>query len=266
MWQILETPFGNFRMISVCITIGTLLALFAAGIVIYINTKKIRDSIIGIVASGLVMAMSYPGQILNTLNSMSFKSTEDFFQKVFVNPTGNHFLGRVLVMAVVLPIFYRVVVKDKEKTEIFLDGTGIMIVVQHIFNRIGCFCNGCCYGKPYSGLFSVRYSEDIVAHSVYPSQCIEALFMVVLLAVGIIRLRRKKHIFTMLLIGFGFGIFISEFFYVQTGNVLLAGLNIIQYASIILIVIGICREKMYGKNKHTEKKYTKKHTVKQVSK
>lgn len=258
MWQILETPFGNYRMISVCITVGTLLALLAAGVVIYINTRKIKDSIIGIVASGLVMAISYPGQVLNTLNSMSFKGSEDFIQKVFVNPTGNHFLGRVLVMAVVLPILYKIFIKDNGKTEVFLDGTGIMIVVQHIFNRIGCFCNGCCYGKPYSGLFSVKYSEEIVAHSVYPSQCIEAIFMIVLFVVIVIRIRKKKHIFTLLLIGFGFGIFISEFFYAQTGNILLAGLNIIQYASIILIVIGICREKMYGKKEHTGKEHTKK--------
>ncbi len=258
MWQVLETPFGNFRTYTVCICIGTLFALIAAMIVNYVNTRKIKESIIGLVIGGLLMAISYPGKVLNTLNYMDFTDVKDFFERVIVSPTGNHFLGRVLLIGIVLPVLYKLVLKNSERTQALLDGAGIMLVVQHIFNRIGCLCNGCCYGKPYSGIFAVRYPKEVVGYDVYPSQLIEIFFMILILCIGLVYLKKKKHIFSRLLIGFGFGIFISEFFYVQTGNVLIAGLNVIQYASIVLVIVGIYREKrVYGREKSGAKQISK---------
>lgn len=42
--------------------------------------------------------------------------------------------------------------------------------------RLGCFCNGCCYGKPWSGVLSIKYPINGVETSIVPTWFIESLF------------------------------------------------------------------------------------------
>ena len=48
------------------------------------------------------------------------------------------------------------------------------IALTHAFGRIGCFLNGCCFGKPCALPWAVRFPGGIAA--VHPVQIYEALF------------------------------------------------------------------------------------------
>ncbi|MCM1540568.1 MAG: prolipoprotein diacylglyceryl transferase [Blautia sp.] len=60
----------------------------------------------------------------------------------------------------------------------FLDWGDIMcslLPMCQAIGRIGCFCNGCCYGKPYDGFGSVLYPVNGVKIGVYPTWFMESL-------------------------------------------------------------------------------------------
>ena len=60
--------------------------------------------------------------------------------------------------------------------------------LAHAFGRIGCFLNGCCFGKACDLPWAVRFSE--IPYAVHPTQLYEALYDLVLFA--FLLKRRKK--------------------------------------------------------------------------
>ena len=65
------------------------------------------------------------------------------------------------------------------KKERFLELTDVyagIIPLGQAIGRIGCYCNGCCYGKDYSGQFAVPYIVNGVYKTVFPTWFIESLF------------------------------------------------------------------------------------------
>lgn len=84
--------------------------------------------------------------------------------------------------------------------------------LAHAFGRVGCFLNGCCYGKPYQGLFSVQYpflAERVHVVQLYETAANLALFLALFLYA-----RRKKfagQITLMYFIGYGVVRFVTEF-------------------------------------------------------
>ena len=55
--------------------------------------------------------------------------------------------------------------------------------------RIGCFCNGCCYGKRWNGFFSISYPIDGIKVNVVPTWFIESFFCFILFLI----LNRTKN-------------------------------------------------------------------------
>lgn len=49
------------------------------------------------------------------------------------------------------------------------------IPLGHAFGRIGCFLNGCCYGKPYTGIFAVNYPVNGKLTMLFPVQILESV-------------------------------------------------------------------------------------------
>ncbi len=62
-------------------------------------------------------------------------------------------------------------------------------VLTHAFGRIGCFLNGCCYGKACDLPWAVRFPE--LPYPVHPTQLYEALYDLVLFAFLIARRKRS---------------------------------------------------------------------------
>lgn len=111
-------------------------------------------------------------------------------------------------------------------------------------NRLGCLMEGCCFGKPYTGLGAICYTtgsavEQGISYPVFPSQIFEMSLMVLLLAGLLWLYRREKTLLPCFLCGFGISIFLSEFFMDQRGVPLYLGMNFIQYISVLLVILGI---------------------------
>lgn len=67
----------------------------------------------------------------------------------------------------------------KKKCWNFLDHADVLFTLipgGQAIGRIGCFLNGCCYGKAYEGIFSVGYVVDGVRQEVFPTWFFEAVF------------------------------------------------------------------------------------------
>jgi phosphatidylglycerol:prolipoprotein diacylglycerol transferase len=101
-----------------------------------------------------------------------------------------------------------------------LDIFGPALAVGHAFGRIGCFMNGCCFGKPSDIFCAVRFPEGSApaaafpGKSIHPVQLYEAAFNVVLAAVLMLLLRKAKLkpgvIASIYLIAYGIARFLFE--------------------------------------------------------
>jgi phosphatidylglycerol---prolipoprotein diacylglyceryl transferase len=104
--------------------------------------------------------------------------------------------------------------------------------------RIGCFLNGCCYGKVSErfGLYSQVQGLSLIPTQIYSSILLLAIFIILRL------LQERKHspgrVFASYLILDSIQRFFIEFWRGDHG-VLFAGLNAFQIFSIIALCIGI---------------------------
>ena len=163
---------------------------------------------------------------------------------------GSHFIGTVLSSCVLLPLLFRLIYR--ERSEKVLNIIAFFFPIQHFFNRLGCFFDGCCYGIPATGFLSVKYPSGEPPYSVFPSQLFESSLMLILFIILIILYTRKKHTFQISCFLFGAFILLSECFFDKMGVVTYMGLTAIQLASILLMVISSVFMVAAGKNKNRD--------------
>ncbi len=133
------------------------------------------------------------------------------------------------------------------------------IALGLFFGRVGCYLNGCCYGKPTDGAFGVVFPRggsawraQVDAHliggadralAVHPTQLYEALACLALFAllfyVVTPRRRREGDVFAGLLIGYGVLRAAVEIFRDDDRGVLFGWLSTSQMISAPLIVLGL---------------------------
>ena len=119
----------------------------------------------------------------------------------------------------------------------FADFVITAIPLGHAFGRVGCFINGCCYGKPWDGPFAV-FTAGAMRH---PVQLYETAFNVLLYLAMLVLYLRKKRAGTVLalsLVLYGAWRFAIEFL---RGDERLhwVGLDVAQEISIALIGAGL---------------------------
>ncbi len=115
------------------------------------------------------------------------------------------------------------------------------LAIGHAVGRIGCFLNGCCYGKPtesWCGIVFLGHREAVL-----PTQLFEAagLFVVYLILRQLQRpdiLRRPGLVFSMYLVLYGALRFGLEFFRGDQ-TIWWAGLTLQQGISIVVILAGL---------------------------
>ena len=64
------------------------------------------------------------------------------------------------------------------------------LLLGHAFGRVGCFLNGCCFGKVYDGFCAVSY--PFLRNSVFPIQLVESLFCLLLCGFFLLLERKNK--------------------------------------------------------------------------
>lgn len=119
------------------------------------------------------------------------------------------------------------------------------IPLFHAFGRIGCFCAGCCYGKPFSPPLGICFNSSPVApHHVhlFPVQLFESGLNLLLFIFLFILSAKKRKLGSILgyYIAFYSTIrFILEFYRYDYIRGFLFGISTSQWFSIILFPVGI---------------------------
>ncbi len=79
-----------------------------------------------------------------------------------------------------------------------LDIFGPALAIGHFFGRIGCFMNGCCYGKPSNLPWAVNFpqgsapAEAFPGQSIHPVQIYESIFNLMLAGILLLLLKRTR--------------------------------------------------------------------------
>ncbi|NLY98290.1 MAG: prolipoprotein diacylglyceryl transferase [Clostridiaceae bacterium] len=127
------------------------------------------------------------------------------------------------------------------------DSITLGLPVGHIFGRLGCFAAGCCYGKPYDGIFAVIYPKESLSAPagipLHPVQIYEAVYNVFVFIVLLILKRRSKEgkglvLWTYLLL-YGIGRFYMETLRYDAERGFLWIFSTSQWISIFSIITGI---------------------------
>jgi phosphatidylglycerol:prolipoprotein diacylglycerol transferase len=122
------------------------------------------------------------------------------------------------------------------------DLTSPYIAFGLFFGRMGCFLNGCCYGKQTSLLWAVTFPQDGTPKHVHPTQLYEAVGALAIFALlyWVIRPAKRMHgqVFGGLLVMYGTLRFLLEFLRDDARGGLW-GLSTSQWLGIPLIAAGV---------------------------
>jgi len=108
--------------------------------------------------------------------------------------------------------------------------------LTHAFGRIGCFLNGCCYGKVCGLPWAVRFPE--LPHAVHPTQLYEALYDVILFAFLIQRRKQTRfegEIGLLYFLLYGMGRFVIEF--LREPGWMWRGITSNQWLSVAIMIV-----------------------------
>lgn len=173
----------------------------------------------------------------------------------FLHEGGLIYYGGFIGAAVAIPIFARV--RGLGALDLY-DFVITSVPLAHALGRVGCFMNGCCFGRIHTGWPSVRFpsgtlpwwthaesgaitSDAARSLPVHPVQLYESLFNVLLYALLVSVYRRRKRsgsITAFYLFAYPVGRFIFE---TVRGDARLNGgaLSLAQWISLGLILTGL---------------------------
>jgi len=241
--------FGFFTLYSygLFVAIGFLVASFLAlrdFEKVGYSKDVVVDCIFMVLLGGII-----GGRLLFVMLNLAYY-IEHPIKIIMINEGGLAFQGG-LVCAVFFGIWI-----TKKKNISFLKSADIIspyIALGHCFGRIGCFFNGCCYGKVIcSGLGVVFPGENVMR---VPSQLFESFFLLILFVL-LLSFRNKKsfdgQIFVLYFIFYSFFRFFLDFLRDDVINVFI-GLKLSQFIGIVIFCIGIIffiiLKNRYGKTK-----------------
>lgn len=151
--------------------------------------------------------------------------------------------GLVTALATFIILFCKILKNEKKNIFFFMNIIITGVTIAHAFGRIGCFCAGCCYGKPTDSIFGVTFPVGSIAYwqygpnvKVFPTQLFEAIFLFILFGVLVFL---KKDQFKVYLISYGTFRFFIEFLRGDDRGGLFGTLSPSQVISIILVISGI---------------------------
>lgn len=244
MLGIIETPFGLLDMYVFCINAGVVVTILLQMVLLMRKRKGWKSLTFPLCYLVLLWIGQYAAAFVRCVNDGALDGKMNLRRGV-LELAGTHFLGHVFVYSVLLfPLLWMVSSLFMEPDwNVLIKGANILFLclpVQHIFNRLGCLCRGCCYGVSYQGLFAISlpYNQDIPYTEVFPSQLLEIACMIVLLFLVCYRYRKGKNVIGVVMIGSAVTFFLSEFFTCNPYAVKHFGLTYVQYFSLLELVLG----------------------------
>lgn len=205
----------TFESYTLFTNLGTLLGLFGALAVLecYCANEKSRWKPMVVII--LLMLISNPA-------ARALRNA--FSGEVLGEAT--HFLGRVFVLAIVYPWMMEKCFQNRNSKNQVMNAAATFFVIQHFFNRIACWLNGCC-----GGVISLNTKYG------FPRQLLEAAGMLLLGVVVLAGIRKVKNTFSFCCIGYGIVVFLSEFAAEEVERI--CWLTSVQYGAVVLMMIAL---------------------------
>lgn len=150
-------------------------------------------------------------------------------------------------------------VESRRRKKAFLKYTDTffrLLPIGQAFGRIGCFFNGCCYGRPTESWIGILYPVNGTDITVIPTQLIESAFCLALGVVLLLCKSEKKGFYTFIyLYSYGVFRFVIEFFRGDSIRGIWGGLSTSQWLSIALIA-GCAAINVIAKNSHSRAQFS----------
>jgi phosphatidylglycerol:prolipoprotein diacylglycerol transferase len=118
----------------------------------HITTAALYSLIAGVAGARLFYVIHYWSQFRG----------KGFLEIFAVWNGGLELLGGVLLAIFVIAIYLRI---QKLPVRRYLDILAIGLMLALVFGRIGCFLNGCCFGKPTNSFLSIRFPYGSLAYN-----------------------------------------------------------------------------------------------------
>ena len=236
---------GNVKVFSygAMVALGALIAatlIYRHALARQLDAEKIVDMIFWIVVWGLI-----GGRILYVLINpdIYFK---DPLEIIKINKGGLVFHGGLISGAIAAVIF---ITRNKLAFLETMDIIALYLPLGHAIGRIGCFLNGCCFGKPTDLPWGVVFPGHSIA--VHPTQLYSTFLLIVIFLLLILCEKKKKfpgQILFFYLILYGAMRFSIEF--LRDNPAVLGCMSVFQCISIALVLIGLI---LYGVLKNNRK-------------
>ena len=116
-----------------------------------------------------------------------------------------------------------------------------IVPLGQAIGRIGCFFNGCCYGRMYDGILAVPYLVDGIVRYVFPTWFFESAFTLLLFLYFhlIHRCSYEGQRTGIYMVSYSLFRFFIEFFRGDVARGMWNGLSTSQWISLIVVVVGM---------------------------
>ncbi len=236
---------GNINVFSygAMVALGVLIATFLVyrhALKRKLDAEKIVDLIFWIVLWGLI-----GGRILYVLINPDIYFNAPW-EIIKINKGGLVFHGSLISAIIAALVFMK---KSKQPLLETLDIIFVYVPLAHAIGRVGCFLNGCCYGKPTQAFWGVIFPGHFI--KVHPTQLYSAFLLLIIFLVLYFREKKKRfsgEMVCLYLIIYGAMRFSIEF--LRANPPVLGFLTMFQCISIALVLIGLI---LYGVLKNNRK-------------
>jgi len=172
------------------------------------------------------------------------------------------FYGGFMLSIIAIYVFCR---RNKLSFVSVLDICAPSIAITHFFGRIGCFLNGCCFGKKTDLPWAVSYPEGFDPYffygssvKIHPTQLYEAIgnIIIFVLLFNLMGRLKKGQIASLYLVLYGALRIFVEIFRGDHKNFVLNSLTPAQFIGIMIVPIGITLFIFFGRSQKKSDKKT----------
>ena len=242
--------FGQeINLYNIMLVLGVVLCV----VFVYLMTRREKFSY---TMSYLIIAIGFIAIICGLLSATLFQSIYNYIQDpsqgfVFEGMT---FIGGLLggsIFYIGLYCIYTYLInpklkdtnrfKNKKDKTLFdaLKFIPIGITLAHAVGRIGCFFEGCCYGKPTNAWYGIKFATT--SEKVIPTQLFESIFLFLLTGVMLFLYLKFEFAYCFGVYGISYGIyrFISEFYRGDDRGTFIGNISPSQFWCIFFVLGGI---------------------------
>lgn len=150
---------------------------FTASVITYVISKKYNKFYLSTLLKTVIPTLigaAIGARLFSAITLLTVSEQPFWYNLVY---GGSVFYGGVIGGAIGLCIICLIKLCE---VLVFSDLIVTILPIGHAIGRIGCYCNGCCYGSQYDGFLAVDYVVDGVNMSVFPTWFVEACFCLII--------------------------------------------------------------------------------------